>query len=108
MFLRSKKHLIYIRELPCIISGYTPCDPAHLSFGIGGMGLKSPDTFVVPLKHELHQLQHGMGEISFWKKFDVNPFVHAYKICKDSPCKRVRENYKKIFKLFSKRNYLIK
>ncbi len=56
-----------VREQPCIVTGATPCDPAHVRWGLGGgMGLKPEDNRVVPLVHELHARQHQIGELRFW------------------------------------------
>ena len=75
----------------------SPCDPAHLGFGIGGMALKSDDCFVVPLCREHHTIQHNIGERLFWKKHFINPFLYAIQYCAMSPCEKIKENYKDYF-----------
>ena len=65
--IRDRKYLDSVREQPCIITGLTPCDPAHIRWGLGGgMGLKPDDNRVLPLVHQLHQEQHQIGEKRFW------------------------------------------
>ena len=65
--IRDRKYLDLVRGEPCIITGETPCDPAHIRYGLGGgMGLKPPDNRVLPVVHQLHQRQHQIGEIRFW------------------------------------------
>ena len=96
-FLRSKKHLNFIKTSRCIICYNSPCDPAHLGFGIGGCGLKSDDCFVVPLCREHHTIQHNIGEKTFWKKHYINPFVYAVQYCAMSPCEKIKENYQDCF-----------
>ena len=67
--IRDRAWLDEVRNQPCIVTGATPCEPAHIRFGLGGgMGLKPGDNRVVPLVPQLHRLQHDIGEISFWNK----------------------------------------
>ena len=65
--LRDPRYLDLVREMPCVLTGATPCDPAHIRWGLGGgASLKPGDDRVLPLRHDLHQMQHGMSEASFW------------------------------------------
>jgi hypothetical protein len=67
--IRDRAWLDEVRDQPCIVTGATPCEPAHIRYGLaGGMGLKPDDNLVVPLVPELHRLQHEIGELSFWNK----------------------------------------
>ena len=67
--IRDRAWLDEVRDQPCIITGTTPCDPAHIRYGLaGGMGLKPNDNRVVPLTNQLHRYQHEIGELSFWNK----------------------------------------
>lgn len=65
---RDKKHLKWVRTLPCCVSGFIgPVEAAHIRSGTeGGTGLKPGDNWVVPLNHARHNLQHSIGEKSFW------------------------------------------
>ena len=65
---RDKKHLKFIRGLPCCMSSSNaPSDPAHISKGSGrGIGIKAGDDCIVPLSHEEHMKQHRIGEVSYW------------------------------------------
>lgn len=56
-----------VAEMPCILSGLTPCDPAHIRFGFYGIGLKPGDNLVLPLAPHLHREQHAVGEALFWR-----------------------------------------
>lgn len=68
--IRDKKHLAWIRNLPCVITNKSPCDPAHIRIsGNGGMGVKPDDSRVVPLTHGLHNEQHRVGEVTFWYEY---------------------------------------
>jgi len=65
--IRDRKYLDSLREEPCIITGLTPCEPAHIRWGMGGgMGLKPDDSRTVPLVPQLHRRQHQIGEKRFW------------------------------------------
>lgn len=66
--IRDRKHLDWIRSLPCCVTGYPPpSDPAHISAGNGkGMALKVGDNNAVPLSWTEHRRQHVSGELSYW------------------------------------------
>lgn len=68
MKLRDEKHLAWIKTLPCCVwNRPAPSDPAHIRKGsYSGVGQKPDDFLVVPLCHELHHLQHNIGEVTFW------------------------------------------
>ena len=54
----------YVRGLPCSITGesYQPNDPHHVcGYGLGGMRTKPSDFFIMPIKHELHNMLHSQG-----------------------------------------------
>lgn len=68
--LRDKAYLKAVRDMPCVICGATPCDPAHFRAGLGGgIGLKPSDARVFPLCHTHHRVQHNDGESRFWLEF---------------------------------------
>jgi len=64
---RSKKYMEYVRGLPCSITGVTgQTDPHHAKgYGFGGMSCKPSDFFIMPLKHDLHQMLHAQGHSWF-------------------------------------------
>lgn len=65
--LRDPAYLKAVRDMPCVICMATPCDPAHFRTGLGGgTGLKPPDDRVLPLCHYHHDIQHRLGERTFW------------------------------------------
>lgn len=57
--------------MDCCLTGTPgPNDPAHIRYGLGGgMGMKPGDDLVLPLTHNLHQIQHQIGEVTFWTKY---------------------------------------
>lgn len=73
--VRDKKHLDWVKTLPCCVSGVPgPSDPAHIRVRTdGGTGLKPSDFWAVPLNHYLHAQQHSangraMSEREFWEQ----------------------------------------
>lgn len=66
---KNTKRLRYIRSLPCLICNRPPpSEAAHVRMGLaGGMGLKPPDMWTVPLCHDHHAEQHRIGEPPFWE-----------------------------------------
>lgn len=64
--LRDPKYLRAVREMPCVLTHTTPCDPAHIRHGFLGIAEKPGDDLVLPLAHHLHREQHTVGEKQFW------------------------------------------
>jgi len=83
------RHIAWIKTLPCIRCGRTPCDAAHVRIGStgGGTGLKPPDRFTVPLYSSnpaigyqgCHSEQHE-GEVTFWAELGVDPVDIALRL----------------------------
>ena len=68
---RDPKYRKFIRAKRSLYSGRhgTRIDPivaSHQGFGKGGTSLKAPDTHTVPLLHTEHQIEHQVGEQTFW------------------------------------------
>ena len=77
-------HLEFIRSLPCVVSGMTPVDAAHIRFGDEsyakretGMGEKPNDWWTVPLHRDLHQDQHAHNEREWWASKRIDPLKTA-------------------------------
>ena len=66
--IRDKRHLAFIRLLPCVKCGRNrTTQAAHIrKFTDGGTGLKPSDNYTVPLCSKCHAEQHQKGEVSFW------------------------------------------
>lgn len=65
---RSKKYLVWVKQLPCAICG-APADDAHHIIGIGNMGgtgTKAPDNMSFPLCRWCHGVYHR--DSSLWPK----------------------------------------
>ena len=69
MKYKSKPYLSFIHTKRCVVSGCMPVICHHVrSFATGGMGMKPPDTYTVPMNGDLHDKLHRMGERLFWEK----------------------------------------
>jgi hypothetical protein len=89
---KSKRHLDYVRSLPCVICG----DPvhtqaAHVRFAdpraakdITGMGTKPSDEWTVPLCNRHHEEQHRGGEREFWRRHGIDPVFVAMALSRES------------------------
>ena len=86
--IKDEAHCAWIRTLPCLITGQTPAECAHIRFGDlrygklnSGMGQRPSDIWVVPLLPSLHRLdndsQHMMSELAFWQKHRIDPCIVA-------------------------------
>lgn len=72
--VRSANHLVFIRQLPCIVCGLIPSDPAHIRSGTdGGTGVKSGDRYTLPLCRFHHAEQHSVGELTFYAGLGFDP-----------------------------------
>ena len=75
---RSKYYLDFVRRKHCLIHGCKRAACAHhvRVFGGGGVGMKVPDYYAVPLCGEHHNLGigslHSIGEITFWEKHNID------------------------------------
>ena len=66
---RSKEYKAYIRTLPCLVCGKAS-DPHH-EVG-GGIGIKGPDLFSIPLCREHHREREDIGIETFWDKYSMD------------------------------------
>lgn len=68
--IRDRQWLNHLRCVPCIVTGKTETEAAHLRLlGSGGTGAKPSDNRAVALHWELHRLQGEMGEGASWMHF---------------------------------------
>jgi hypothetical protein len=86
---RNPEHLAWIRSLQCAIRGCSCRDgsqAAHVRVGTGGgMGLKPPDRYTVPLCHEHHREQHQVGHRAFDEKHGIDLRALAEELAALSP-----------------------
>jgi hypothetical protein len=84
----SKKHLSYIRGLPCVLCGDpTSTEAAHIRFSSiqfdkrqVGAGEKPDDKWTVPLCGRHHRAQHQDSERAFWAAHHINPLPVAVEL----------------------------
>jgi hypothetical protein len=84
---RSKSHLLFVREQPCLICKQTPSDAHHLKFAQPrALGRKVSDEFTVPLCRVHHQDLHRHGnERAWWANMNMAPLPVARELWNLSP-----------------------
>jgi hypothetical protein len=69
--IRDKKHLAFVRTLPCIRCFQAPSQAAHVRLGsICGTGLKPSDSKILPMCAAHHFESHNVGEKTFHGDMD--------------------------------------
>ncbi|MCA1376560.1 MULTISPECIES: ERF family protein [unclassified Bradyrhizobium] len=84
---RSKAHLLFVREQPCLVCRETPCDAHHLKFAQPrALGRKVSDEFTVPLCRAHHEELHRHGnERTWWANLQIAPLPVAQDLWATSP-----------------------
>ncbi len=82
--VKDGAYLDFIRSLPCIVTGKTEVEAAHISFAepragkLGrGKASKESDCWAIPLSPDEHRRQHGMDERTYWRSVGIDPCVVA-------------------------------
>lgn len=87
--IEDPKHLVWIRTLPCLVSGvHAGVEAAHVRYADHrfakrsvGVGEKPDDKWVVPLSCGLHRTdsdaQHKSNEREWWRKRGIDPVIVA-------------------------------
>lgn len=85
--VKDRDYLSFLHELPCIVTGKTPVEAAHISYPeprlgkLGrGKGAKESDLWAVPLHKSEHDRQHSMNERAYWQSVGIDPCVVALAI----------------------------
>jgi hypothetical protein len=81
--VKSKGYLVWLHELPCLITGRRPVEAAHVNYasqGVGAFGRgksqKASDRWAVPLHPDTHRAQHDFGdERRWWELQGINPHL---------------------------------
>ncbi|MFK4385503.1 ERF family protein [Bradyrhizobium sp. USDA 223] len=84
---RSKAHLLFVREQPCLVCRQMPCDAHHLTFAQPrALGRKVSDEFTVPLCRAHHEELHRHGnERAWWANLQIAPLPLAQQLWAASP-----------------------
>lgn len=84
---RSKAHLLFVRDQPCLVCQQTPSDAHHLKFAQPkALGRKVSDEFTVPLCRAHHQELHREGnERAWWSNLQISPLPIAQELWAASP-----------------------
>ena len=84
--IRSKEHLRFVAQQPCLICGRSPSHAHHIRFAQSrGLGLKVSDEFTVPLCAIHHQQNHATGnERLWWQEHKIDPLAVALCLWRES------------------------
>jgi recombination DNA repair RAD52 pathway protein len=80
--VRSKEHLRFVAQQPCVICGRTPAQAHHIRYAQPrGLSLKVSDEFTVPLCAIHHSENHTTGdERQWWREHKVDPLGVAQEL----------------------------
>ena len=83
---RSKEHLRFVAQQPCLVCGRTPSQAHHIRFAQPrGLGIKVSDEFTVPLCAIHHTMNHAAGdERRWWQDQKLDPLNEAAKLWRQS------------------------
>src|SRR6478672_7186104 len=86
---RSKEHLQFVAQQPCLICGRSPSHAHHVRFAQSkGLALKVSDEFTVPLCAIHHSENHSTGdERKWWQTHNIEPLAITRRLWEES-CKR--------------------
>jgi hypothetical protein len=82
--IRSKDHLRFVAQQPCVICGRTPAHAHHVRYAQPrGVALKVSDEFTVPLCAIHHSENHTTGdERQWWRERKIDPLIMAQELWK--------------------------
>jgi Rad52/22 family double-strand break repair protein/Protein of unknown function (DUF968) len=82
--VRSKEHLRFVAQQPCVICGRTPAHAHHVRYAQPkGLALKVSDQFTVPLCAIHHRENHTTGdERRWWQERKIDPLAVAQDLWK--------------------------
>ena len=84
--IRSREHLRFVGQQPCLICGRTPSHAHNVRFAQPrGLALKVSDEFTVPLCAIHHSETHATGdERQWWKERKIDPLAVAERLWRRS------------------------
>ena len=81
---KDKGYLAWLHTLPCVITGMSPVEAAHVNTAAPayghdgrGKGQKAHDSFALPLDPYMHATQHKGNEMAFWAQYGINPHIYG-------------------------------
>ena len=82
--IRSKEHLRFVAQQPCLICGRAPSQAHHVRYAQPrGLSLKVSDEFTVPLCAIHHSENHATGdERKWWEERKIDPLIVAEQLWK--------------------------
>jgi hypothetical protein len=83
---RSREHLRFVMQQPCLVCGRKPSDPHHLRYvQPRALGRKASDEFAVPLCRVHHRAAHRAGdERAWWWQIGIDPIKVARTLWKET------------------------
>ena len=93
--IHSVKHQKFVASFPCVVCGNdTQVQCCHIrsipKVGNVGKGIRD-DRFCIPMCFTCHNLQHQIGELKFFYKFNINPIAVSLKLAIISPCNKINQ-----------------
>lgn len=93
--INSEKHRRFVASFPCVVCGNnTQVQCCHIrsipKVGNVGKGVRD-DAYCIPMCLTCHNLQHEIGELDFFYKFNINPIALSMKLSIISPCKKINQ-----------------
>jgi hypothetical protein len=68
---RDEAYKAWIRTLPSVVSGRTPCEACHTGVD-GGMSMKASDLSCLPLTGQEHREYHRIGKRAFAHRYRLD------------------------------------
>ena len=94
--IHSVKHQKFVASFPCVVCGNdTQVQCCHIrsipKLGNIGKGIRD-DKYCIPMCFTCHNLQHQIGELEFFERFNINPILISMKLSTISPCDKINQS----------------
>ena len=94
--IHSVKHQKFVASFPCVVCGNdTQVQCCHIrsipKTGNVGKGIRD-DKYCIPMCFTCHNLQHQIGELEFFERFNINPILISMKLSIISPCNKINQS----------------
>ena len=93
--INSVKHQKFVASFPCVVCGNnTQVQCCHIrsipKLGNIGKSIRD-DAYCIPMCFTCHSIQHNIGELKFFKMYNINPILISMKLASISPCKKINQ-----------------